>query len=223
MKNQNIHYYAIALLFLAAITSVNSLKAQSEYGLKGGINYFNIIRSGASSNLDLNWKDGLTTGIFYNTGKLWGPLGFQTELLYQMKGSDIEIDHVTYGYSPYGEPSTNLTVNIPVSSHTIERLHYLNLPLLATISAAKFLDFYAGPELGYLIGMNTKRMESGNLNRFSFGASVGAKLKLCTSTSLDFRYSYDFTNYDDAGVSGYSDKYRNHGFAITIQQTVFRK
>jgi opacity protein-like surface antigen len=223
MKYQNIHYYAIAFLFLVAIIPVNSLKAQSEFGVKGGINYFNIIRSGASSNLDLKWKDGLTTGIFYNTGKLWGPLGFQTELLYQMKGADIEIQNLTYGYSPYGEPSTNLTTEIPVSSCTSERLHYLNLPVLATISTTKFLDFYAGPELGYLIGMNTKRMETDNLNRFSFGASVGAKLKLCTNTSLDFRYSYDFTNYDDAGVSGYSDKYKNQGFAITIQQTLFRK
>jgi opacity protein-like surface antigen len=140
-----------------------------------------------------------------------------------MKGADVEIDHVTYGYSPYGEPSTNLTVDVPVSSHTIERLHYLNLPVLATVSTARFFDFYAGPELGYLIGMNTKRMESGNLNRFSFGASVGAKLKLCTNTGLDFRYSYDFTNYDDAGNSSYSDKQKNHGFAITIQQTLFTR
>lgn len=223
MKNQNIHYYAIALLFLAAIIPTNYLKAQSEFGVKGGINYFNIIRSGASSNLDLSFKDGLTTGIFYNTGKLWGPLGLQTELLYQMKGSDVEIDHVTYGYSPYGDPSTNLTVDIPVSSHTIEQLHYLSLPILATFSTARFLDFYAGPELGYLIGMNTKRAESGNLNHFSFGASVGAKLKLCTSTSLDFRYSFDFTNYDNEGNSSYSSKYRNHGFTITIQQTLFTK
>lgn len=152
-----------------------------------------------------------------------GPLGFQTELLYQMKGTDIEIQNVTYGYSPYGEPSTNLTAEIPVSSHTIERLHYLNLPILATVSTAKLLDFYAGPELGYLIGMNTKRMETDNLNRFSFGASFGAKLKLCTSTSLDFRYSYDFTNYDDQGSAGYSSKLKNNGFAITIQQTLFKK
>ncbi|HSM48584.1 MAG TPA: hypothetical protein VK872_12260, partial [Draconibacterium sp.] len=109
MKYQNIHYYAIAFLFLVAIIPVNSLKAQSEFGVKGGINYFNIIRSGASSNLDLKWKDGLTTGIFYNTGKLWGPLGFQTELLYQMKGADVEIQNVTYGYSPYGNSSEIVT------------------------------------------------------------------------------------------------------------------
>jgi hypothetical protein len=222
MKYQNIHYYAIAFFLFVAIIPINSLKAQSEFGVKGGINYFNVKRSGASSNLDLKWKDGLTTGIFYNTGKLWGPLGFQTELLYQMKGADVGIQNVTYGYSQYGNSSEIVTVEIP-SSTTTERLHYLNLPVLATISTTKFLDFYAGPELGYLIGMNTKRMETDNLNRFSFGASVGAKLKLCTNTGLDFRYSYDFTKYDDTGVSGYSDKYKNHGFAITIQQTLFRK
>jgi hypothetical protein len=66
-------------------------------------------------------------------------------------------------------------------------------------------------------------METGNLNRFSFGSSVGAKLKLCTSTNLDFRYSFDFTNYDDSGSPGYPSKYKNHGFAITIQQTLFKK
>ena len=224
MKNQNINSYVIAFLFLVTIIPVNSLKAQSEFGLKGGINYFNIIESsGALSNLDFKWKDGLTTGIFYNTGKLWGPLGFQAELLYQMKGADIEIQHLTYGYTPYGEPITNPTTQLSVSSSTSERLHYLNLPVLATISTAKFLDFYAGPELGYLVGINTKRMETDNLSRFSFGASVGAKLKLCTSTSIDFRYSYDFTNYDDQGSAGYSSKLKNNGFAITIQQTLFNK
>ena len=222
MKYQNIHNYAIAFLFIVASFSAKSLKAQNEFGLKGGINYFNIIKSGASSNVNYFWKDGFTTGIFYNTGKLWGPLGFQTELLYQMKGADIEIQNVTYGYSPYGNSSEIITVEIP-SSSTNERLHYLNLPVLATISTAKFLDFYAGPELGYLIGMNTKRKETGNLNRFSFGASVGAKLKLCTSSSLDFRYSLDFTNYDDAGSSSYPSKYKNHGFAFTIHQTLFKK
>jgi opacity protein-like surface antigen len=211
------------LLFTAAYP-LKSLKAQSEFGVKGGINYFNIIESsGALSNFDYLWKDGLTTGIFYNTGKLWGPLGFQTELLYQMKGADGEMQNLTYGYTPYGEGFTISITQSPGSTHTSERLHYLNLPVLATISTAKFLDFYIGPELGYLVGMNTKRMETDNLTRFSFGASVGAKLKLCTSTSLDFRYSYDFTNYDDQGSAGYSSKLKNHGFAITIQQTLFNK
>lgn len=71
MEFQPIYISALLLLFIAAYP-VKSVTAQSEFGLKGGINYFNIIRSGASSNLDLKWKDGLTTGIFYNTGKLWG-------------------------------------------------------------------------------------------------------------------------------------------------------
>ncbi len=218
------HIFAVALAVLMLPLLAQTLRAQSEFGVKGGINYFKVIRSGPSSNLEFKWKDGLSTGVFYNSGKLWGPLGIQAELLYQMKGSDILLHDYSYGY-PYGYTiyESGEIVQAKGPSYSSDRLHYLNLPILINVSTGKLFDFYAGPELGYLISDKTQRMGTGNLNKFSVGMSAGAKLKLCTNTSLDFRYSYDFSNYDSEGVQSYSSNYKNQGFIISIQQTLFRK
>lgn len=212
-----------SLIIVLCILSAYSVKAQSEFGVKGGINYFNIKKGGLNSNLNFEWKDGLTTGIFYNSGQLWGPIGFQAELLYQMKGADVEIENISSeSFSPYGYSTTSSTNESSNYYHTKERLHYLSFPLLATFSTTKFLDFYAGPELNYLLDKNSNRIETDNLNRLSFGLSAGAKVKLAENTSIDFRYSVDLNHYDNLGNESNPVKLRNHGFAITIQQTLFR-
>lgn len=213
----------VAIFILLTATASKQATSQSEIGIKGGINYFNIQPGELNSNVDFKWKDGLSTGIFYNTGKLWGPIGFQAELLYQMKGADIEIENLPSGaYSPYGYPQTESTNEPSNYYNTSERLHYLSLPLLATFSTTKFLDIYAGPELNYLLDKNTTRMETDNLNRFTFGLSTGAKFKLGENTGLDFRYSFDLSHYDNMGSTSNPANLKNNGFAITVQQTLFK-
>lgn len=219
MKYQNIHYYAIAFLLLVTIIPVNSLKAQSEFGVKGGILFSNINAVDNNSNIEFEKKDGLSVGAFYKKRNLLGPVGFQTELLYQMKGANKFMEK--YEILPDEGQGSQIEMS-GAYYRDKEQLHYFTLPLLLTVRTTRFLDLYAGPELGYLFSLNNEREETGELNRFSAGVALGATVKLCENTHLDFRYSTDFTSFDSLGKISYIDL-KNYGFAITIQQTLFRK
>jgi len=91
MKYQNILSYATVIIFLFAISPVNSLKAQSEFGVKGGALYSGLKLSEESSMFDFQNSSGFSLGAFYTKNNLVGPIGLQIELLYQMKGANIYI------------------------------------------------------------------------------------------------------------------------------------
>lgn len=217
MKN----YYSITLavfcLFFVSIDSKAQTKA--EFGLKGGILFSNIHAIDNNSNFEFEKKDGLTLGMFYKKSDLLGPLGFQTELLYQMKGANVFMEH--YDILPDQGQGSNIELT-GAYYRDKEQLHYLTIPLLLTVRTAKFLDFYAGPEFGYLLSYKSKRQETGEMNRFSVGVAVGATLKICEKTHLDFRFSSDFTSYDKLNKYN-STELKNYGFGITIHQTLTRK
>lgn len=218
MKNQNLQTIAFLLLLIGIFTNYSS-SAQSEFGLKGGILFSNISKDGLNSNLDIEGKNGLSIGAFYKRKNLLGPIGLQTELLYQQKGAKYFIQRLEEEYI-FDEGSQFLLPNCYYRD--TEKLHYLTVPILFTIPATKFLDIYAGPEFGYLFSLKNNRVESGELNRFSAGISAGLSLKLNSKTNLVFRYSYDISPFDYMDSSKKS-KLTNSGFAITIQQTLFGK
>jgi len=224
MKNQKHQLISIYLLFIISILSTTSLQAQSEFGIKGGILFSKINAVNNNSNVDFETKNGFSAGLFYKKKDLLGPVGFQTELLYQQKGANylIEkyefIDPNDYSFEEYTQ-----LLNAPKSYYrSNETLHYFTVPLLVTLRTTKFLDIYAGPEFGYLFSLKNNREETGQLNRFSAGMAAGATLKLCDKTSLDFRYSTDLNSFDTLGKNS-SVNMKNYGFSITIQQTLFRK
>jgi hypothetical protein len=209
-------------VFLVAIGILCFLpaKSQTELGLKGGILFSDINKGGPDSNLSFERQEGLVFGAFYKRNNLLGRIGFQSEILYQLKGAEVFIKHIdtdTYGYG--NEPGNFF----PLYYRTQEKLHYVSMPLLFTVPTTKFFELYAGPEFNYLLSKNTNRVESGKFNRFSVGAAVGATVKLGEKTRLDFRYTHDLTSYDDMGDAQNPAKLKNQGFSVTIQQTLFRK
>jgi len=214
-----------SFIFLFALSFLNpqSATAQTEFGVKGGIIYSNIYRSGPKSNVDFDFKDGLSAGVFYKRN-LSAKFGFQSEILYQQKGADVKIEPIDGtlggGYSPYSGENNSGTVSIPYS--TKEKLHYLSLPLLVSFKPANFIELFAGPELNYLFSMNSNRLKTDNLNRFSPGISAGTRFKLGKNTSLDFRYSFDLSHYDNMGDSTHPAKLKTNSFAITLQQSLFK-
>lgn len=225
MKNQILISASFILLFVCNLFNTQSANAQDEFGLKGGIIYSNIYKSGPESNVNFEFKDGLSVGVFYKRN-LSEKFGFQSEILYQQKGAEVTIEPIEgslgSGYSPYSGEVNSASVSIPYS--TKEKLHYLSLPLLVSFKPANFIELFAGPELNYLFSMNSDRLKTNNLNRFSPGISAGARLKLGNNTALDFRYSFDLNHYDNMGDSNYPAKLKTNSFAITLQQSLlFRK
>jgi len=235
MKYQNIHNYAIALLFLVAIIPVNSLKAQSEFGVKGGALYSGLKLGEESTLFDFQNSSGFSLGAFYAKNNLVGPIGLQIELLYQMKGANIYIQQPSIptpgngenlNWFEYYRRGSFLATTSPVSwDRHQERYHYFSLPILFTFQPAKFLDVYSGVELGYMFAKTNiysskqNQLILGEPNRFSASWIAGAKVRLGDKTRLDFRYSgnliplYEMRNTD----------IKDGSFSISIEQSLWRK
>ena len=225
MKNQNIYCYAIAFLFVVAILPLNSLKAQSEFGVKGGTLYTGFNKTDVGSMFSFEKKNGFELGAFYKLNSLLGPIGLQTELLYQLKGANLNIRYFgstssetgDYGYGGAGYGYSNGKLS-PHTTYT-QNLHYISLPVLLTVTPVKFLDIFAGPQLGYLAGTSGDRIKTSDYERFSAGFIGGVALNLGINTKLDFRYSRDLTTSYDMGQTDL----KNQNFSISVQQTLFRK
>lgn len=217
MKN----YYSIALVAacLLNVSIISNAQPKTEFGVKGGILFSNINAVDNNSNFEFEKKDGFTLGMFYKKSDLPGPLGFQTELLYQMKGANIFMEH--YEILPDVGQGSQIEMT-GAYFRDKEQLHYVTLPLLLTVRTAKFLDLYAGPEFGYLLSHKSIRQKTDEMNHFSAGVALGATLKICEKTHLDFRFSSDFTSFDKLSNHN-STNLKNYGFGITMQQSLTRK
>ncbi len=237
MKYQNIHYYAIAFLFLFTIIPVNSLKAQSEFGVKGGALYTGLKLGEESSLFDFQNSSGFSLGAFYTKNNLIGPVGLQFELLYQMKGANIYIQQpsiptpgngeteIVYWFQYYRKRSI-LASTTPVAwDRHQERYHYFSLPILLTFQPTKFLDVYSGVELGYMFAKtnvyssNLNDLMLGEPNRFSASWIAGAKVRLGDKTKLDFRYSGNLVPLYEIR----NTEIKDHSFSISIEQSLWRK
>lgn len=237
MKNQNIYSYAIAFLFIVTILPVNSLKAQSEFGVKGGALYTGLKLGEESSLFDFQNSSGFSLGAFYTKNNLVGPIGLQIELLYQMKGANIYIqqpsittpgngeNQIVYWFEYYRKGSVLITTAPVAWERHQKRYHYFSLPILFTFQPAKFLDVYSGVELGYMFAKtniyssNLNLLMLGEPNRFSASWVAGTKVRLGDKTKLDFRYSgnliplYEIRNTE----------IKDHSFSISIEQSLWRK
>ena len=198
MKNKNLKIKLI-LFFSVLIVSFETLHAQTEFGIKGGALYSGFQNNYQGITFDFERKSGFLMGVYFKKHNFLGPVGFQTELLYQLKGARTYIlyhgPENSGGYSGFGYFDKS---SAPWLRDT-ENYHYLSVPVLLSLSPLKFIDIYAGPELGYLLSFSKNRRVTGDLNRFSAGLTTGLVLKLSENTKLDFRYSADFTTLYDMG------------------------
>jgi len=218
MKNKNLKIKFILFLSVLIISS-EILHAQTEFGIKGGVLYSGFRDNYQGITFDFERKSGFLMGVYFNQKNLIGPIGLQTELLYQLKGANTYIlyrdSKNSGGYSDVGYFDKS---SAPWLRNT-ENYHYLSVPVLLTVTPVKFLDIYAGTELGYLLSFSKNRMVTGDLNRFSTGLANGLALKLSENTKLDFRYSFDFTSLYDMG----STNLKNQTISFSVQQALFKK
>lgn len=235
MKNQNIYHFAIIFFLTVVLIPWKTANAQTEFGVKGGPLFTNWRHDHNGSAFKTETKTGVSAGVFYRINNLLGPINFQAEFLYQLKGANtfISPNIGSSGYSPYGYDSYGYGSAYGYSSYGYgynngngpwltgqESFHYFNIPLLASVTAFKVIDFYAGPEIGYMFSTSDiRRLSWGDAKKFSAGASAGIAIHLGVNTKLDLRYSTDFTTLSDAGTT----EFRNQSFAFMVQQTLFSK
>jgi hypothetical protein len=219
------HKYQLSLLVFTftflTIAYIEPAWAQDELGIKGGILFSNIVVPENNSNVEIEKRDGVLVGLFYAKENLIGKLGLQTELLYQQKGAKYFIEKFE---SPEFETFEDYTLklNAPESYyHDEEVLHYISVPVFVKFPASDIIEFYVGPEFGYLVSSNTNREETSELNHISTAGTAGAIINFCKHSSIDLRYSRDLSSFDK--FSAPSLDMKNHGFSITLQQTIFNK
>jgi len=221
MKTQHVLQFSLIVTILFILASTYSVLAQNETGVKGGIHFSDILVPDNNTNVDIKKRDGILAGIYYKKEHIAGNFGLQTELLYQQKGANYFIEKYDSPEFDSFEDYTFL-LNSPKSYYREDEvLHYISVPVLVTFPASDLIEFYIGPEFGYLVSSSTNRQKTGELNRFSAGASAGAIINFCKHTSIDLRYSRDLSTFDKFSVPSLDMK--NHGFSITLQQAIFRK
>lgn len=222
MKNRNLTTAGLLLTVLFIISNI-SVKAQSEFGVKGGFLKSGINDKIESSMFDFGMRSGEVLGLYYKKENILGPIGIQFEFLYQAKGGTYNIQHLSsetdengfYYSTDYGyqNPNQGYWLKKP------QRYHYFSVPVLFTFSPLKVLDIYAGPEFNYMFANSSAEYTEWTPNRFAIGYSAGAALKIDTFTKLDIRYSRDITPVADFGDTDI----KNYSWAFTVQRAIFRK
>ena len=173
-----------------------TVKAQTKLGIRAGINNASWKGDAASS---LNDLVSITKGYVDTRGRTGFHAGgyvnipvspyvsIEPGLYYSQKGyalkGDIEIEKLDF---------LGADANLNVQSH------YIDLPLLLTVSPVKGLELFGGPQLSYLVKNNM------NINAGVFGISV-------INRNLDI--TDQFNSIDAAVIGGVGYKFDN-GFSI---------
>jgi opacity protein-like surface antigen len=207
MKNR-----ATILLFIL-LSTFGCVKAQTQFGIKAGVNYVNNVAVNAPDGIndDTKYRPGYHAGIF---GRLEysNKLSLRSELLFSNKGYKFD-----------GE------ANAQPSGDGSMHLNYINLPLLVGYEIVDKLTFMLGPELGYLLSAKSK-FESETIdvkniwdNDFDFGLSAGANYSISEKFAVEIRYSHglssvikDITITDESGLpTGETVKFLNRTFQLS--------
>jgi hypothetical protein len=146
-------------------TTVKAQDGESEYGIKGGVNFSNFYSNEVD---DQNLRIGYNAGLFFKAA-ITDFLAIQPEVLYTTKGSTTSYDNFFTGPAKFSQ-----------------NLNYLEVPVLAVINLGESFNVHAGPYVAYLLKAQVQNKTSdGNLDfvedlnegdyeRLDYGIAVGA-------------------------------------------------
>ncbi len=172
------------ILLLILVSSFEYTQAQTQFGIKAGVNYVNNVVDNTpdGSNSDNKYRLGYHAGLFGQI-KLSDNFAIRPELLFSNKGYSSE---GIQGAQPSGDGSIHL--------------NYINFPVLVSYKVIDKLSFLAGPEFGYLLSAKSK-FDSETIdvkenfdNNFDFGLSAGLSYSLSDNLMLEMRYTHGFTS-----------------------------
>lgn len=184
------------LLSVLSVFTITTAQAQTKIGFRAGISSASWKGDAASSlddlvsitkgYVDTKGRTGFHAGGYVNI-PLSKSVSLEPGVSYSQKGyalrGDIEIEKLDF---------LGANANLTVQSH------YIDLPVLLTVSPVKGLELFAGPQLSYLVKNNM------NINAGVFGISV-------VNRNMDIT---DQFNSIDAGVVGGIGYKLDNGFSI---------
>jgi hypothetical protein len=192
---------AIGVLFAGAV------HAQT-FGVKGGVNFSNIIKTG-DQNFNTEFKTGFNAGLSAEI-LIISSLYFAPELMFSQKG------YKTTGSSLLGGPNEySVTTN------------FIEIPILAKINATDKFSIVVGPQVSFLTSttetfkqgsdsyQNKIREENDRLKKSLFGGVVGVGLGLTEKLSLHGRYALDFQKNNENGTNE-TPIYKNQVYQVSL-------
>lgn len=195
---------SILLLFIVASAAVS---AQS-LGIKAGVNYSNIIKSG-DDDFKTEFKPGFHAGLTVDVPLVSG-LSFAPELMYSQKGYKVSGTSILFG-----DYENSITTN------------FIEVPVLLKIKAANIFNIHVGPQVSFLTSTKTSfkqgsaeyeekvEEDNDNLKKSLFGGVIGAGINIGAKTVLSARYALDFQKNNEDGTSE-TPEYRNQVFQVGL-------
>lgn len=192
---------AISLLFSGAVNA-------QTFGVKGGVNFANIIKTGDDA-FNTEFKTGFNAGLFAEIPIVSG-FSFAPELMFSQKGYKTNGTSLLGGANEY-----SVTTN------------FIELPLLAKINASDKFSIVVGPQVSFLTSttetfkqgsesyQNTIKEENDRLKKSLFGGVAGIGIDVSEKVSLNGRYAIDFQKNNEDGTSE-TPLYKNQVFQISL-------
>ncbi len=168
MKKNLFMALAISLLFAVSLTAQPQLGA----GVKGGMNLATQTTTGAGEGVAVRQLIGYNGGVYGNLF-VTDMFGLQAELVVCSRGSDW--DDVYY--------------------NVMDKLIYLDFPLLFKFQPIKYANVQVGPTFGYLLSAKQEDKTDGEIydimdwyNKLDVGLAFGAEANLPFRINFTVRY-----------------------------------
>ncbi|WP_298349603.1 porin family protein [uncultured Dokdonia sp.] len=195
-----------SLTICLLIAAVSYAQNDISYGIKGGLNYSNLVYEFEDSNndfLDFNAKVGFYAGGFINIS-LSDKFALQPELLYSSQGAKLDIDYSQVLIFDQNDPTfleNEEDVNVKQSK--------LLLPVLLQYKIGSDFSLFLGPQITYTLNFETE-VDSGDelvVSRFQdddkIGIDVSARLgyKVSENMMIELGYFRGLTNQNSVKSS----------------------
>ena len=194
---KKIQRIALALVFI--FTAAGNVNAQIKFGPIAGLNISNI--SGDNSD-DNSMLLGAHLGGLVNFS-LSDNLSVEPNVLYSMKGANVEVEDLIGGSETYAY-----------------RLSYLEIPIWVRYQLESGLNFQAGPHVGILLAaeFDGEDVKDG-LNSFDFGVGGGLGYQLENGLGFGLNYNLGLANIiDTEGDSDFSNS--NNCIKFSVSYTI---
>jgi hypothetical protein len=196
----------ITILCVALMIS-GLAKAQVGFGIKGGVNFANIIKSN-DDNFKTDYNTGFNAGLFVDL-PLIGGLSLGPELMYSQKGYKTSGNSLLGGAYEY-----RLTSN------------FIEVPVLLKLKAAGF-SIHVGPQVSFLTSTSTvydsgsdqykKKVDENvdNLKKNLIGGVIGLGINAGPKAVVMARYAIDLQKNNENGTSEVPE-YRNQVYQLSL-------
>lgn len=176
------------LIIAIGVLTAGAVHAQDvSFGIKGGANLSNIIKTG-DSKYETDFKPGVHAGLTMEIG-LGNKFAFAPELMFSQKG---------YKTDTFGGTYTQTT-------------NWIDIPILAKIQAGPSVNIFLGPQVSFLTQTTNKfegnfgtvqneiEENSDTFKKSIAGGVIGAGFDITPKIGISARYALDFQKTDENG------------------------